>query len=63
MTTDPRTIAVRLGIDEATVRELQARGYLLRLDATEAEIRERLLIAHLGATRHPSRGERPVSPA
>ena len=62
MTADPRTIAARLGIDEPAVRRLQARGYLLRLDATEAEIRERLLVAHLLATRRPSRGERTVSP-
>jgi hypothetical protein len=49
MTTDPRVIAARLGIDEPTVRQLQARGYLLRLDATDAEIRERLLVAHVRA--------------
>ena len=61
MTADPRTIAARLGVDEA-VRRLQTRGYLLRLDATEAEIRERLLVAHLLATRRPSRGETTVSP-
>jgi hypothetical protein len=49
MTTDPRVIAARLGIDEPTVRQLQARGHLLRLDATEAEIRERLLMANVRA--------------
>jgi hypothetical protein len=43
MTTDPRTIAARLGVDELLVRRLQARGHLLRLDASDVEIRERLL--------------------
>ena len=52
MTTDPRIIAGRLGIDEQTVRQLQARGHLLRLDATDAEIRERLLVANIRAL-HP----------
>jgi hypothetical protein len=52
VTTDPRTIAARLGIDESTVRKLQARGHLLRLDATDAEIRQRLLVANLRAL-HP----------
>ena len=47
MATDVRTIAVRLGIEPALVRRLQARGYLLRLDLTEREIRERLFRAHL----------------
>jgi hypothetical protein len=52
MATDPRIIAARLGVDELTVRRLQARGHLLRLDVTEAEIRERLLAASVRA-RHP----------
>jgi hypothetical protein len=46
MTTDPRTIAARLGIDETLVRRLQARGHLLRPTLTNAEIRERLFRAH-----------------
>ena len=52
MTSDPRVIAARLGIDESTVRQLQARGHLLRLDATDAEIRERLLVGQVRAL-HP----------
>lgn len=39
-------IAACLGLDEATIRRLQARGYLLTLDLTEAEARERLYRAH-----------------
>jgi hypothetical protein len=47
MSTDPRTIAARLGVDELLVRRLQARGHLLRLEASDAEIRERLLRANV----------------
>jgi hypothetical protein len=47
MTTDPRTIAARLGVDELLVRRLQARGHLLRLEASDVEIRERLLRANV----------------
>jgi hypothetical protein len=32
--------AARLGLDEALIRRLQARGYLLAFDLSEAEIRE-----------------------
>lgn len=39
-------IAACLGIDEGTIRRLQARGYLLKLDLTGAEVRERLYRAH-----------------
>ena len=46
MTTNVRTIAARLGIDELSVRRLQARGYLLSLPYDELEIRQRLLRAH-----------------
>ncbi len=49
MTTDPRTIAARLGVDELIVQRLQARGYLLRFDADEAEVRTRLFAAHVRA--------------
>jgi hypothetical protein len=47
MSTDPRTIAARLGVDVLLVRRLQARGHLLRLEASDAEIRERLLRANV----------------
>ena len=43
----PHRVAVRLGLDEATIGRLQARGYLGRLALTEPEIRERLYRAHL----------------
>jgi hypothetical protein len=49
MATDPRIIAARLGVDELTVRRLQARGHLLRLDVTDTEMRERLLAANVRA--------------
>ena len=49
MATDPRIIAARLGVDELTIRRLQARGYLRRLDASETEVRELLLSANLRA--------------
>jgi uncharacterized protein len=45
-TSDIRTIAARLGIDEFIVRRVQARGYLLFLPLDESEIRDRLLRAH-----------------
>ena len=50
MRTDPELIAARLGIDAAHVQRLQARGYLTRLELSEAEIRERLYIAHVQAS-------------
>jgi hypothetical protein len=46
--TDASMIAARLGIDEFSVRRLQARGYLRSLPLAESEIRKRLLRAHLG---------------
>jgi hypothetical protein len=46
MSTDPRTIAARLGLDEHDVRRLQARGYLLTLPIDEAAVRRRLHRAH-----------------
>ena len=52
MATDPRIIAARLGVDELTIRRLQARGHLLRFDVTEAQVRERLLAANARAL-HP----------
>jgi hypothetical protein len=49
MATDPRIIAARLGVDELTVRRLQARGHLLRLDVSEEQVRARLLAANVRA--------------
>lgn len=46
MTTDPGTIAARLGLDEQDVRRLQARGYLLTLPIDAAAVRRRLHCAH-----------------
>jgi hypothetical protein len=61
---DPRRVAARLGIDEAVVERLQARGYLRALALEDAEIRERLYLAHASLfpaaraagsrSRHPS---------
>jgi hypothetical protein len=39
-------MAACLGLDEPLIRRLQARGYLLAFDLSEAEIRERLYRAH-----------------
>jgi hypothetical protein len=44
--TDPRRVAERLGLDEAVVQRLEARGHLARLGLTEYEIRRRLYHAH-----------------
>jgi hypothetical protein len=41
-----RDMAACLGLDETLIRRLQARGYLLNFDLSEAEIRERLYRAH-----------------
>jgi hypothetical protein len=41
-----RDMAACLRLDEALIRRLQARGYLLNFDLSEAEIRERLYRAH-----------------
>ncbi|HSC91283.1 MAG TPA: hypothetical protein VLB86_06480 [Gaiellaceae bacterium] len=60
MATDARTIAARLGIDELTVRRLQARGHLLRLDASDDEVRERLYRATVRRLR--PRRARPAPP-
>ena len=59
MTTDPRTIAARLGVDELLVRRLQARGHLLRLEASDVEIRERLLRANVVQRPVPPSDDRP----
>jgi hypothetical protein len=46
MSTDPRTIAARLGLDVHEVRGLLARGYLLTLPIDTATVRRRLHRAH-----------------
>ena len=43
---DPRSVAKRLGFDEAVVQRLEARGHLARLGLTEYEIRRRAYHAH-----------------
>jgi uncharacterized protein len=53
-TTNVRTIAARLGIDEFSVRRVQARGYLLSLPLDESEIRDRLLGAHCAYAARPA---------
>jgi hypothetical protein len=53
MSTDPRTIAARLGLDEQDVRRLQARGYLLTLPLDAATVRRRLHRAHETFVRGP----------
>jgi hypothetical protein len=39
-------IAACLGLDEAQIRQLQARGYLLSLELNQAQIRLRLYHSH-----------------
>jgi hypothetical protein len=43
---DPRRVAERLGLDEAVVQRLEARGHLARLGLTEYEVRRRVYHAH-----------------
>jgi hypothetical protein len=52
-------VAAGLGIDEATIFGLEARGHLERLALTEAEIRERLYRAHLAYARERDSSGRP----
>jgi hypothetical protein len=54
---DPGRIAERLGLPQEAVRSAQRRGFLLRLDYDEAEIRERLWQAHLAFVRRRQRSE------
>ena len=54
MRPEPEQVAARLGLDETTIRRLQARGYLGRLALTEAEISERLYRAHLASLLSPA---------
>ena len=49
---------LRLGVDEALIRRLQARGYLRSFGLTELEVRRRLYAAHL-AHRLAEREQRP----
>ena len=50
-------MAARLGLDEPTIRWLEARGYLRRLALTEPEIHARLYHAHLAHLRSQAAGE------
>ena len=53
MRPEPRRTAERLGLDQRTIRWLEAHGHLRRLALTEPEIRARLYRA---ACRHCERG-------
>ncbi len=59
----PDRVAARLGLDEATMARLRARGQLERLALTEPEIRERLYrarahLAHLRTQTRRTEGSR-----
>jgi hypothetical protein len=51
MRPEAQRVAARLGLDEPTIRRLQARGYLSGPALSEPEIRERLYDAHLSYLR------------
>ena len=44
---DAEAVAKRLGLTDAVIRQLRARGKLQRLALPDADIRERLYNAHL----------------
>jgi len=44
---DAEAVAKRLGLTEAVIRRLRARGKLQRLALRDADIRERLYAAHV----------------
>ena len=44
---DAEAVAKRLGLTEAVIRRLRARGKLQRLALREAEVRDRLYAAHV----------------
>jgi hypothetical protein len=48
VTSDPNTIAERLGVPPALIRRLQRRGYLRSFDLDPAELRLRLWLGYLG---------------
>lgn len=50
---NPRRVAMRLGLDETAIRNLEAKGHLARLGLTEYEIRRRLYHAYLAAHEAP----------
>jgi hypothetical protein len=56
VTLEARLIAERLGLPQEAVRNVQRRGFLRRLDLSDAEIRERLWRAHLAFVRRRGRG-------
>jgi len=51
MRAEPRRMAERLGLDQRTIRWLEANGHVQRLALTEPEIRARLYHAHLAYLR------------
>ena len=57
MRPEPRRTAARLGLDQRTIRWLEAHGYLQRLALNEPEIRVRLYLAHLAHLRSQAAGE------
>jgi hypothetical protein len=57
MRPEPQRVAARLGLDETTIRRLEARGYLSRLALSEPQIRARLYDAHLAHLHPQARGQ------
>ena len=57
MRPEPRKTAERLGLDQGTIRWLDAHGRLQGLSLTEPEIRARLYHAHLAHVRSESAGD------
>lgn len=53
MTGEPGSelVARRLGLTECVIRQLQARGYLDRLDLDESDLQERLYCTYLRIVR------------
>ena len=58
MRPEPRKTAERLGLDQGTIRWLEAHGRLQRLSLTETEIHARLYHAHLAHLRSEGVGGR-----
>ena len=58
MRPEPRRTAERLGLDQRTIRWLEAHGHLQRLALTETEVRARLFQAHLTHLRSANTGDR-----
>jgi hypothetical protein len=65
MRPEPNRVVARLGLEEPTIRRLEARGHLHRLALTEPQIRARLYhahLAHLPLTRRRADEERGEDP-